>query len=53
MVNLMEMIVAAILLYVGAGFTLFSPLWWVALILGAFAVLLTLGAIGLMVDGRY
>ena len=49
----MEMVVAAILLYVGAGCTLFSPLWWVALILGAFAALLTLAAIAMVVDGKY
>jgi hypothetical protein len=41
MVELLELVGVAIVLYVGAGAMLISPLWWVALILGAFAVILT------------
>ena len=45
-IKLLEMVVGAIALYVGAGYMIPSALWWVGLICGAFAVILTLGVIG-------
>jgi hypothetical protein len=46
MIELLEMVAGAIVLYVGAGVLLSSPLWWVGIILGAFAALLTLAVLG-------
>jgi len=54
MPDLTEMIGFAIFLFVGAyGAIFYTPLWWLGVIMGGFAVLLSLGVVDRIVSGTY
>ena len=51
MIPLLELVAGAIILFVGAGIMLSTPLWWAGMILGAFAVILTIAVLGQILGG--
>ena len=53
MTDLIQMVWIAISLFVTGGMILFTPLWWVALIIGGFAILLTVGVADRIISGAY